>query len=152
MATMKRFAQVGDKVGIILNEPWDILETLGGKRLLGVITDTDQSVHDKVVLRLDEEIKYDRKEARFFYAQTRYVGSLLGSDGSYGMAICSFSSLSDDEGGKGLGTTITSWESRICAIGSLAWSASHVVPEEPNIDSDSGRRLFEQISETKAER
>ena len=137
---------IGDKVNVILNEPWEILEALEGRKLPGIVTDVDQGNHEKVVIRLMEPLIYDGKEATFFFVQTRYVGASFMTELSTGMAVCSFSSLSESEGENGLSVPITSWESRICAIGSLAWSRPDRSPQEPPLGSDEAKETFKNMS------
>jgi hypothetical protein len=131
MTQTRNFIQVGDRVRAVFSEPWEIHEAFGGKPFWGVVTGVHEATHEAVNIRLDHEIVFENKRARYFHAETRYVGSVFGGEQDPGLLVCNLISLTEQEGEASVTLRVSSLQERICAIGTLTWSGTNRITLNP---------------------
>ena len=112
----------GDQIGLIVDEPWELVTTIGSGPFRGAVTDVDEDRHKSIVFKLEHPLFYQGTRAMFFRASTRSEENKFVTNSLHGSAFCSIVSMTEEEGEAGLDFSPQSFQGRLLFIGDISWT------------------------------
>jgi hypothetical protein len=111
----------GDQIGLVVDEPWELVTSAGSGPFRGKVVDVDENNHESIVFKLDQPLLYQDASTEFFRASTRSEGAKFATDSSQGSVVCNIVSMTNEEGAAGLDSSPQPSQSRLLLIGDISW-------------------------------